>query len=447
MSAPVSDAATARDQVELALEHATKLGASAAVVVFSAGRTVELAQRDGRLEKLHEADTASLSVQLYVDGRYSVHSTSDLRPLSLSRFVERAVAMTRLLDEDLHRRLLDPRYYSTQTQYEAGIDIADPTHAAVTPEQRRAVVADIEDAARSLGGPIVSAKSYCYDGQWRSVRRHSDGFAGESWGTSFAMSATVSVKDRDGRKPAESWGASTRHRADLPTPANIGRTAAERAMARLGQSQMDSGAMTLVLENRVVSNLLGRWLRGLQGQALQQERSFLLDRLGRRVGSSLFTLIDDPTLPRGSASRVYDGEGFAAKRRTLVERGILKSFLIGSYYANKMGVEPTGATTGNLIIPPGSDGTDALIRQVKRGVLVTGFLGGNSDTTRGDFSHGIDGFSIENGALGGPIGEMNVSGDHSTLWDRLVAVGDDPWSWGATRSPTLVFDDVSVSGR
>lgn len=436
-----------RQRAEQAVERAKRLGASDAAAIFSEGRFIELEQRDGKLEKLREADSASMTLRLYVDGRYSAHSSSDLRPEALERFVAQSVAMTRLLDEDPHRRLLDPKFYPTLGQDEAGIDIDDPGYDAVTADYRRAVVKTLEAAARSVEGPIISATGGWYDRRGRSVRVHSNGFVGESRASSFWMGASVSVEDKDGRKPQESWWVGARHKSDLPEPEGVGQKAARRTLERLGQSQMDSGAMTLVLENKVVGRLLGHWMRGLYGEALQQKRSFLMDKLGERVGSARFTLVDDPTIARGLGSRVFDGEGYAARRRTLVEGGVLKTFLIGSYYANKMGIEPTGGATGNLIIPPGDKSRDAIIAGVERGVLVTGILGGNSDTTRGDFSHGIQGFAIEKGKLGGPVGEMNVSGDHSKLWDRLVEVGDDPYPWSSLKAPTLVFDGVSVSGR
>lgn len=422
-------------------------GASEAAVVVSEGRVVEVAQRDGRLTTLSDARSTSLALRLFVAGRYSAHATSDLRPVALSRFIERAVAMTRELDPDPHRQLLDPAFYPPQGSCDESLALVDPSYGEVTAELRRSAVAELEAYARAGDGAVLSATGRWVDRYAGSCHVFSNGFVGNSESTAYRVGASLSVADRGERKCSESFGLAVRHRCELPSLESVGREAATRTRARLGQTRMDSGSMTLVVDARAVHGLLGQWLQALHGGALQQQRSFLQGKLGQQVGSSCFSLYDDPTLPRALASRGFDSEGFCARRRCLVEQGVLQTYLLDSYYASKLGMAPTGGSTGNLIIAPGAESQAQLVSQVKRGLWVTGWLGGNVDTTRGDFSRGVQGFAIENGQVVGPVGEMNLSGNHTTLWERLVAVGNDPWLWDVLRSPTLVFDDVSVSGR
>jgi PmbA protein len=232
----------------------------------------------------------------------------------------------------------------------------------------------------------------------------------------------------------------------LPEPRTVAAEAARRALARRGQQKIESGNMPVVLENRATNRLVGHLLEAMSGRSIQQRRSFLLGKKGERIGGKSLTLIDDPLLVGGLASQHFDSDGISARRRTLIDGGLLKEYLVDVYYARKLGVDPTGGATSNLILQRGERDPQALIGTIDRGIYVTSILGGNADPTTGDFSHGVSGFEIVNGTLGRPVGEMNVTGSHVDLWNKLSEVGNDPNPYSRWRLPTMVFDDLSVSG-
>jgi PmbA protein len=184
----------------------------------------------------------------------------------------------------------------------------------------------------------------------------------------------------------------------------------------------------------------------LSGAALQQKQSFLEGQLGAQIASEALTLVDDPLLPRGQDSRLFDDEGIAARRMMVVEKGILKTYYIDSYYGRKLGAEPTTGSPSNLVVAPGARTRDQIVAGVANGIFVTGFIGGNSNATTGDFSFGISGLRVENGKLTTPVFEMNISGSLKTLWRGLVEVGNDPYVVGSGRVPTLYFKGVQFSG-
>jgi PmbA protein len=202
----------------------------------------------------------------------------------------------------------------------------------------------------------------------------------------------------------------------------------------------------MVVEARAAGKLVGQLLGPMHGASLQQQRSFLEGRLGQAIGSPLLDLRDDPLVRRGFGSRHFDGEGLAARPRPVVEQGVLSSWFIDTYYGRKLGLAPTSGRPSNLLWRCGDRPRQALLAEVGEGLLVTGFLGGNSNGTTGDFSLGVRGFRIRRGQLAEPIGEMNVSGNHRELWHRLVAVGDDPYPYSSIRTPTLVFEGLQFSG-
>jgi PmbA protein len=425
---------------------AARHGAGEASAGAWRARQVEVAWRDGRLEKIAEATTRGLGLDLYVDGRYAAVSTSDLRPEALEKFVAESVALARALSPDPHRRLPDPALYQGQASLD--LELEDPAYQAVDAPTRRRMAEAIETAARGVAGPgrVLSISTSVSDTQSESALIHTNGFEGARRVTDFWMGAEVAVQDPDGRRPEEYGATGNRWFGALESPEAVGRRAAERAHSRIGAVKGKSGLVTLVVEARAAGRLASYLLGPMTAGSLQQKRSFLEGKLGQAIGSPLLDLTDDPLVPRAFGSRSYDGEGIAARPRRMVEAGVLRDYYVDCYYGRKLGLAPTTGRPSNLSWRLGATPRQALLAGVGEGVLVTGFLGGNSNGTTGDFSLGVRGFAIRGGALAEPIGEMNVSGNHLELWKRLAAVGDDPYPYSALRTPTLVFEGVQLAG-
>ena len=432
----------AQETVALARRKGAREAAAGAYRV----RSVEVQWRDGKLERVSEATTRGLGLELYVDGRYSAVSTSDLRPEAVERFIDDAVTLTRKLAIDPHRALPDPKLYQGQSQVD--LDLEDRRYDELDAARRRRIAEELEVASRSVKGAehILSVTTGFGDTLSESARVHSNGFVGARRSTDFGMSAQVSVKDPDGRRPEDWDAASTRHFTALPAPEQVGRAAAERALGRIGSSKGESALFTMVVENRSAGRLLAFLLGPLAASALQQKRSFLDGKLGQRIASARLDVTDDPLVPRGFGSRLFDSEGLAARRFPVFEQGVLRSYYVDNYYGRKLGMTPTTRGMSNLAWKLGGKGRAALLAEVGDGILVTGFLGGNSNATTGDFSLGAQGYRIRDGQRAEPIGEMNVSGNHLELWQRLAAVGDDPYPYSPSRTPTLVFEGVQFAG-
>jgi PmbA protein len=425
---------------------ARKKGAGEAAAGAYRVRSVEVQWRDGKLEKISEATTRGLGLELYVEGKYASVSTSDLRPEAIERFIDDAVALTRKLATDPFRALPDPVLYQGRSTVD--LDLEDRRYGEVDAVQRRTLAERLEAGARSVkgAGAILSVTTGFGDTLAESFRVHSNGFVGGRRVTDFGMSAQVTVKDADGRRP-EDWDVSSgRHYGALSSPEEVGRGASERALGRLGSKKGESALYTMAVENRSAGRLLGFLLGPLSASSLQQKRSYLDGKLGQQVGSPLLDVADDPLVPRGLGSRLWDGEGIAAKRFQVFAGGALKSYYVDNYYGRKLGMTPTTRGSSNLAWKLGGQGRDALLAGMKEGILVTGFLGGNSNATTGDFSLGAQGYRVRGGRIAEPVGEMNVSGNHLELWKRLVAVGNDPYPYSSSRTPTLVFEGVQFAG-
>lgn len=444
--ANVDPARQLEDTTRAAADLARKAGAQQAAAVATRQRFVEVEWRDGKLERLTEATSRGISLELYVDGRYSVVTTSDVRPDAMRSFVESAIAVARKLEADPFRALPDPRLYAGQATLD--LDVFDPAQATLTAASRRERAQAAEAGARSVKGKdaILSVGTGFTDEVTDVFRVHTNGFEGRSRGTAFNASAQVSVKDPDGRRPDDYDVALARHLSAIPAPADLGRVAAERALARIGSRKAESGAMTMIVDARAASRLVSALTGPLSGYQLQQKQSCLEGKVGEAIGSPLLDVADDPLLPRAVGSRLFDGEGLAARRFSVFEKGVLRNYYVDAYYGRKLGMAPTTRSASNHAWTLGTKGRDALVAAAKEGILVTAFLGGNSNATTGDFSLGVQGFRIRGGAVAEPVGEMNVSGNLLDVWKRLVAVGNDPYVYGPLRPPTLVFERVQVAG-
>jgi len=435
------------DRMELAqwaISRALKFGADQAAVAISNEREVQVEFRDQKLEKLKESTQNSLSLKIYSEQKYSSHSTNDMRQESLEKFIKEAIVSTGYLTKDEYRSLPDPKYYPKDLNVE--LDKYDKKYHAIETKDRVKLAAEIEKATMAMSNKIISATASYSDSHAHLVRVNSNGFSGESEGTSYGAGVEVTVKDPNGGRPADWFWGVTRHYDELPEPDVFGKKAVEAALAKIGQAKIESGKYTMVVENRAASRLIYLLISPMTGRALQQKSSFLDGMQGKRIASEKLTLIDDPFIKRGLGSRLFDSEGLAAKRRVLIEKGVLKEFLLDSYYSKKLGLEPNSGSTSNIIFEYGPQHPEEMIKNVENGILVNSFIGGNSNSTTGDFSFGIVGQLIKDGQIVKPVNEMNISGNSKEFWNKLVQMGNDPYIYSSTRVPSLLFDDIHFSG-
>ncbi|MGN6185863.1 MAG: TldD/PmbA family protein [Thermoanaerobaculia bacterium] len=439
------------DQDMLAIAHscisiAKSAGANDAAARAYRVRDVSLDYRDGNVEKISESTTRGVSIQLYVDGRYSSVSTSDLRPDALKSFIGDSVALAKTIAADPFRALPDPALYKGQASTD--LQLEDPKYSTVTADEGRKIAKVMHDAARSVknADSILSITSSFSSNLVENWMVTSNGFSGSNRGTSFFLSAGVSAKDADGRRPEEYDYAGSRFWGSVPDAAALGRSAAQRTLNRLGSKKGESAEMTVMIDNRAVGRLVSMLTQALTGGALQQKRSFLEGKIGQQIVSPLVSITDDPLIAKGFGSRKFDGEGIAAKQRAIIKDGVLQSYYIDTYYGRKLKLDPTTASPSNFTWKLGSKSQAELIKDVKDGLLITSFIGGNSNSGTGDFSVGVVGFRLRNGAIAEPVAEMNLSGNHLEFWKKLAAIGNDPFAYSQLRTPTLVFDGVSVAG-
>jgi PmbA protein len=432
-----------QDRAARAIEMLAAAGADDAWATAGQSRDVEFNYRDGALEKVKDTTSQQLAVQVYAKGRYSSHQTTDLNPDRLAGFLKEAVAITGALEPDDQRAVTSAELFADRP--EVDLDLVDSTVEALDRDQRMAWCVELDGAARQHER-VISATSAVYDGTQTQASASSNGFSGVQESTYCWLGANVTLSDRGERRAADGFFAGSSHVGDVPDAGEVAGTALKRALVRLDSEKGPTGKTTMVVDSRVAASLIGRLMGPAYARSVQQGRSFWADLIDQEAFSSKLTIIDDPLIVRGLGSRHYDSEGISAKLLPIVEQGVVKNIYVDTYYGRKAGMTPTTGRPSNRRIDPGEHSLADLLGAAGEGVYVTSWLGGNADGTTGDFSLGLRGHMIENGEIGRPVGEMNVTGNLKDLFTRLDAVGNDPYPYSTTLAPTLVFSDVDFSG-
>jgi len=430
------------DQAAAAVEAARAAGAAEAWAVTNRSRSVDFGMRDGKLEKVAEATTQKLALQLWVDGRYSSHSTTDLRPDEVARFAREAVELTRHLQPDPDRQISDPALFAGRAEVE--LDVWDPGVAELDRDARQALCE--AQSGRLVGKDgVVSATCGTNDGLAESASVSSNGFSGTHRRTWMWLGSSLTMKDGEKLNEAWMWGGGP-HRSQAPTPEAAADLALSRALARVGTTKGPTRKGLMIVDPSAAGSLVSRLLGPATARAVQQGTSFWTDKVDEALVSELLFIEDDPLLVRGHGSRLYDREGIAAKPLTIVEGGALRNLYVDTYYGRKLGLAPTTAGPSNRLVRPGDRDLATILADADEAVLVTSWLGGNADSTTGDFSLGMRGHLVKDGQIGQAVGEMNVTGNLLELFGDLVEVGSDPWLYSSLQVPTLVFDGVDFSG-
>jgi PmbA protein len=436
---PAELAERANQAVDLAL----RAGADDVWAVAAQSRDVEFNYRDGALEKVQDAMSRRLSVQIYSKGRYSSHQTTDLDPERLRGFLSQAVASTAALEPDPYRLITPPEHFRDRPNVD--LDLVDASIAGIEREQRLEWCMALDEAARSHD-KVISATAGVYDGSVASAVASSNGFDGFRESTYCWFGTSVTLQDRGDRRASDAFYAGGTHVIDLPGPRAVAETALDRALVRLDAGKGPTIRTTMLVDSRAASSLVGRLLQSAYARSVQQGRSFWSGLQGRKAFSEKLTLVDEPLIRRGLSSRLFDDEGIPARPLPLVDAGVVKNIYVDTYYGRKADMPPTTGSPSNVTVATGERSLGELVAEVGEGIYVTSWLGGNADGTTGDFSLGLRGHVIENGLIGRPVGEMNVTGNLRELFHRLEAAGSDVYPYATILSPSLVFADVDFSG-
>ena len=435
------------------LERARGKGATEADAFVVEDQSFSAQVRMGQVDTVKHARDQHLALRVFVGRSSAAASTSDLSRDSLGRLVDEAVTLARITAPDPLSGLADPAALARGTR-DLGLD--DPHGHDLAPEDKIDLARRCEAAALAFDARITNSEGGDFgDGHARYAYATSHGFAGDYRSSSFSLSASP-LAAANGEMQRDGWYHVTRKRAELDAPETIGRTAAQRALRRLGARRVKTAEVPVIFDPQMAATLIRHIAGAASGPSLYRGASFLLDRLGETIAAPSVTIVDDGTRPGGLGSRPFDGEGLPTQRTVLVDRGVLTSYLLDSYSGRKLGLPSThhaardgsGVTvsTTNLYLAPGETSPDALIRSVKSGLYVTELIGFGVNGVTGDYSRGAVGLWIDNGELAYPVEEITVAGNLLQMFRAVEGVGNDLVFRDRTAAPTLLIGRMVVAG-
>ncbi len=450
------DAAAARDLEDLThrlLGAARAAGAEAADAMAVASTSVSVGVRARALEEAERSEELDLGLRVLIGRRQACVSASDRSDAALTAMAERAVAMAREAPEDPHVGLADPAQVAAAWDI-AALDLLDRS-AAPEPAALEARARACEDAAAAVPGIAqVDAATAGYtrrDIHLAASNGFSGGYARTGHGLScVAITGTGTGMERD------YFGEMCLHAADLTGPEEAGRIAAERALARAGARQPRTGHYPVIFDERVASSLIGHLVQATNGTAVARGASWLSDAHGAQVLPEGIDLVDDALRARGPASRPFDAEGLPARRRPIVENGVLTGWTLDLATARKLGMESTASaargpsappqpSVSNLTLTQGTASRADLIAQMGTGLLVTSMIGATINPTTGDYSRGAAGLWIENGEVAYPVNECTLAGNLRDMLRTIVPANDANPKLSRV-VPSLMVEGLTLAG-
>ncbi|MFP5204216.1 MAG: TldD/PmbA family protein [Acidobacteriota bacterium] len=450
---------------------AIKAGAADAEAVAREGDEFSVNVRMGQVETLKESGSRALGLRVFLGKagasglRSASSSTSDLTPEGIRQLVEGALALARVTEEDPFNGLPDASEFGAAETRKTADDLHlyyDDVYSLPGPERiewaRRA-----EAAALSADPRIVNSDGGSFDAATgRKVLANSRGFLG-SYRTSYAgVSAAPVAMDADGQMQRDGWWSSARSFAHLETPEAVGAEAARRTLRRLGARRVSTQRVPIVFAPETARTLVGSLFEAASGDAIWRGASFLAGKLGETIAAQTVTIVDDnlmllPSGAGGFGTSPFDGEGLPSRRTVVVESGTLRSYLLNTYTARKLGMKSThnasrglagapGVGAGNLYLAPGALSPGQILAEVPAGFYVTSLMGFGVNTVTGDYSRGASGLWIENGRLTHAVEEVTIAGNLGEMLRNVTAIGNDLVFRSAVACPTLRIDGMTVAG-
>ena len=439
-----------KEMVGRALQYALDCGAAKARATLNKSSENLVATLDGEIDKVTRCEDRSLSLSLFVDGRYGSFSTNKLDREALESFIAKSVGIVRMLSEDPCRDLPDPGRCCREARTGLELGIYDKSIGNVTAEDRCRAALDASAWGRN-GGDIwrlVSEEGEYSDSEYSIYIADTQGLSCMHTETSFDYGVEVTIEDQSGDKYSGWWWHAAPFASELKAP-ECGIVALERAAAQIGSKPAAGGKYNMVVDSDAASKMVSPLLSALNGYSIQQNNSFLVGSLGKRVLPEGLTIMDLPRLKGETGSKLFDSEGVAADTAAIVEKGVVKRYFINTYMSGKLQMEPTveEAIRPKVCGWPREGLTQKdILGMCGSGILVTEFNGGNSNSATGDFSYGVEGFLFEDGKPVRPVSGMLVTGNYLTLWQNLIAAGGDARSCMSKLIPTLAFSNVDFSG-
>ncbi len=433
-----------KNSIQHLLDEAKEQGASAAEAGLSQENGLSVSARLGEVETIEHHCGQGLGITVYFGQRKGSASTTDLSPESIKETVTAACSIARYTSEDAYAGLPEKELLATEFP---DLDLNHPW--SISADEAIDLAVECENVARNFHKDISNSEGATINThQGIHVMGNSLGFLQGYISTRHSLSCSV-LAQRGGSMQRDYWYSVARNAQNLESAADIGRKAAERALRRLEGRRLSTRQCPVLYSAEIASGLLSSFISAISGGNLYRKASFLLDALDTQVFPAFVHIYEQPHLKGGLGSSAYDSEGVATKTRDIVSEGILRSYVLGTYSARKLGLHSTGNAGGvrNLTIDPSELDFQGMLKKLDTGLLVTELMGQGVNILTGDYSRGAAGFWVENGVIQYPVEEITIAGNLKDMLKNIVAIGNDIDYRGSTRTGSILVEQMSIAGE
>jgi PmbA protein len=431
-------------------------GATAAECVVREGDEFSTLVRLGQVETLKESGSKAIGLRVFHGQRAASTYSSDFSRDSLDRMVKSALELAKITSQDPYAGIPEP---SQLGSLKGDLDLYSADVYSLPGEERISYARRTEKAALDYDPRIKNSEGGSFDAATgHKVLANSHGFVGE-YRRSYCSIAAVPIAQSDsGAMQRDYWFSVARSLNRLESPEHVGQVAAQRTLRRLGARKVKTAQVPIVLDPMVANSILDHVFEGVNGDSVYRGASFLAGKLGQKIAADKVNVIDDGTMPGGFGTSPFDGEGIPTRRTVVIENGVLKSYLLNTYTAKKLGLHTTanasrglagtpGIGPGNYFLQPGTKTPQEIIAAIPEGLYLTEFLGHGANLVTGDYSRGASGLWISGGELAYPVEEITVAGNLKEIFLNVSEIGNDLEFRGSVACPTIRIDGLTVGGE
>ncbi|MBP9217597.1 MAG: metalloprotease PmbA [Sterolibacterium sp.] len=425
------------------LRHARELGATACEADVSEAFGQSVTVRKSEVETIEYNRDKGIGVTVYLGQQRGHASTSDFSPKALRATVAAALSIARFTAPDPCAGLPEEKLLAKKAM---DLDLHHPWNVSV--EEAIDLARRCEEAAFAVSSMVRNSEGASVSTQQSQfVSANSLGFMGGFPASRHYISCSVIAGEGEAMQ-RDDWYSSNRHPAKLAAPETIGDYAARRALARLGARRPKTCAVPVLFDAPLAVGLIGNLVQAVSGGALYRKSTFLLDSLGQQIFPQHVQISERPHLKGALASSPFDDDGVATHDREVVCDGVLQGYFLSTYSARKLGMQTTGNAGGshNLIVHPGKDDFEGLLRKMGTGLLVTELLGQGVNYVTGDYSRGAAGYWVERGQIVYPVQEITIAGNLRDMFRNIVAVGNDVLVRGSKQVGSILVERMTVAG-
>jgi PmbA protein len=434
---------------------AMRAGATDAEVVIREGDEFSALVRLGQVDTLKESGSRGVGLRVFLGQRAASTSSSDLSPEGIDHLIHGALALAKVTSEDPFAGLPETAAFG---QLPGDLDLYYEDVYSLPGDQRIDYARRAEAAALAADARIQNSDGGSFDAATgRKILANSRGFLGDTRRSYASISAVPIALSKDGQMQRDYWYTSARTLAKLDSPESVGIEAARRTLRRLDARRVPTQRVPVVFSPEMARGLIGNIFEAANGDAIYRQASFFANQLGEEAAAANITVIDDGTIVGGFGTAPFDGEGLPTRRKPIVEKGVLKNYLLNTYTARKLGMESTGNASRGLAGNPGIGGGNVYLEKgeltpaqilgdIKAGLYVTELMGFGVNMVTGDYSRGASGLWIENGELTYAVQEITIAGNLKEMFKNVVAIGNDLEFRGAITAPTLRIEGMTIAG-